>query len=610
MLLVLVVVLGVATVPLARGRFLALAQLRFRRSWLLLIALLLQLAITLVFEGSRTGAHYVAHVASYGLIVAFIVVNRRIPGMWLVGVGTMMNVVVIAANGGVMPTSPDALAAAGLPTSPGTFENSTVVAAPTLSFLGDIFAVPESWPLSNVFSPGDVCIAIGVIVVIHRVTGSRLVPSGTGQFTPLFRRPAFLRLWSAQGVSNLGDWLYTIAVATTLVDQTKSAKALALLLVAQVAPAALLGGLLGGLHDRYSRVRIMIGADVVRAVAVASLLLDSAPSLVHIYGVAVTLGIFGALFQPSLDASIPNAVEKDQVVAANAMVAGTMHFAIMAGPALGGFLVAKAGATPVFALNAGSFLLSALLLAGLRLKQETASTEDRTTMHDLAEGAKYAIRTPLVRSLLVVIGIVLVAAATKAPLESLFVLGTLSLGPTALGLVTGSWGLGMVLGSVAAPALARKWRRERLLVVMIATVGVAAVATAGASGLQTVLLAWLCAGLANAVGNVAYESLLQERVPDRFRGRVFAAFEVVANVGFLIGALLAGWLGTTIGVRLTYAVSGGLLLAAATVGRALLLRTPDQRLRAPVKAAVPREPEPDSHKHEPVVLPDRWAFSN
>jgi MFS family permease len=610
MLLLLVVFLGVATVPLARGRFLALAQLRFRRSSLLLLALLLQLAITIVFEGTRTAAHYGAHIASYGFIVAFIVVNRKIPGIWLVGVGTVTNVVVIAANGGVMPASPDALAAAGLPTTAGSFENSAAVAAPTLSFLGDIFAVPKSWPLSNVFSPGDICIAVGAIVVIHRVTGSRLVPSGTGQFAPLFRRPTFLRLWSAQGVSNLGDWLYTIAVATTLVDQTNSAKALAFLLVAQVAPAALLGGLLAGVHDRYSRVRIMIGADVVRAAAVASLLLDSSPSLVHIYCVAVSLGVFGALFQPSLDASIPNAVKKDEVVAANAMVAGTMHFAIMAGPALGGFLVATVGSTPAFALNAGSFLLSALLLGGLRLKQETGPSEDRTTMHDLAEGAKYTLATPLVRSLLIVIGIVLVAAATKAPLESLFVLGTLSLGPTALGLVTGSWGLGMILGSVAAPALARRWAREQLLVVMIAIVGVAAIAAAGASGVQTVLLAWLCAGLANAVGNVAYESLLQERVPDRFRGRVFAGFEVVANVGFLAGALLAGWLGSTIGVRLTYAVSGGLLLAAAAIGRGLLLREPVRPFEAPVEPTAPPEPEPDGHEPGTAPLPDRWAFSN
>jgi predicted MFS family arabinose efflux permease len=303
-------------------------------------------------------------------------------------------------------------------------------------------------------------------------------------------------------------------------------------------------------------------------------------------------------------------VRKDEVVAANAMVGGTMHFAIMAGPALGGFLVATVGSTPAFALNAGSFLLSALLLGGLRLKQETAPAEDRTTMHDLADGAKYAIRTPLVRSLLIVIGIVFVAAATKAPLESLFVLGTLSLGPTALGLVTGSWGLGMVLGSVAAPALARKWAREQLLVVMIALVGVAAIAAGGATGLQTVLLAWLCAGLANAVGNVAYESLLQERVPDRFRGRVFSAFEVVSNVGFLAGALLAGWLGSTIGVRLTYAVSGGLLLVAAAIGRGLLLRAPVRPSAEPLEPIELAEPEAGAPTSLPAPLPDRGAFSS
>src|SRR5207244_5271631 len=110
-----------------------------------------------------------------------------------------------------------------------------------------------------------------------------------------------------------------------------------------------LGGLLGPLAARHSRIKLMIGADIVRAVAAGSLLIGH-PSLPHIYFVAAILGVFGAAFQPSLQASIPNVVEPDQVVAANAMVGATYHFAIMAGPALGGLLVASLGATSMFAL--------------------------------------------------------------------------------------------------------------------------------------------------------------------------------------------------------------------------------------------------------------------
>src|SRR5439155_10406574 len=139
-----------------------------------------------------------------------------------------------------------------------------------------------------------------------------------------------------------------------------------------------------------------------------------------------------------------------------------------------------------------------------------------------------------------------------------------------LGLVLGCWGLGMLLGSVAAPAVCRRWTRERVLALTIAIVGACVLLAAQAHDLETVLLAWLLAGAANSVANVSYESVLQERTPDQFRGRVFAAFEFVTNVGFLTGAFLAGWLGSHLGVRLSYVFSGTIFMAAALVARGTL----------------------------------------
>src|SRR5207247_5207075 len=111
------------------------------------------------------------------------------------------------------------------------------------------------------------------------------------------------------------------------------------------------------------------------------------------------------------------------------------NVALSAGPALGGRLVHQLGATPVFAINAMSFVLSASLIAGIRLPAPRRKTDapERTAIRDLVEGARYSLSNPLVRSLLLVIGLVLVAAASKTPLESFFILQTLSLGPEALG---------------------------------------------------------------------------------------------------------------------------------------------------------------------------------
>lgn len=179
MLLVAFLGLSLALVPLARGSFRSLADLRFRGLWLLAVAAAAQLALMLL-PGAASPLRSAAHLASYPFGLAFLFVNRRVPGLWLVALGAFMNFLVIAANGGVMPAAPHALALAGLPAHPGLFSNSALLANPRLLFLGDVFAIPRSWPLSNVFSAGDLCIALGAAVTIHRAAGSRLTPPVTG----------------------------------------------------------------------------------------------------------------------------------------------------------------------------------------------------------------------------------------------------------------------------------------------------------------------------------------------------------------------------------------------------------------------------------------------
>ena len=117
-------------------------------------------------------AHRVLHLLSYGLAAAFLVANRRIAGMWVIAAGTSLNVLAIVANNGVMPASRSALRSAGLATSSHGFANSSAVSHPHLLPLGDVFAVPASWPLSNVYSVGDICIAIGVVIAIHTLSRS------------------------------------------------------------------------------------------------------------------------------------------------------------------------------------------------------------------------------------------------------------------------------------------------------------------------------------------------------------------------------------------------------------------------------------------------------
>ena len=174
MLIGLVLLVCLATVPLAGGRLGALAEVHFRGAWLALAAIAAQILIISVVPQGGGFVHHAVHLVSYALVAAFLWVNRDIPYLWLAALGGGLNLAAIVANGGVMPADPDALAAAGVHQEAGDFANSTAVAHPHLSFLGDVFAVPSSWPVSNVFSVGDVILVVATLLALHCLCGSRL----------------------------------------------------------------------------------------------------------------------------------------------------------------------------------------------------------------------------------------------------------------------------------------------------------------------------------------------------------------------------------------------------------------------------------------------------
>jgi MFS transporter, DHA3 family, macrolide efflux protein len=563
-----VLVVFVVTARATGGRLLRLADLRFRKTWLLFGAFLIQFLLFKVFSNHRHAVQPVLYLVSYGMGAAFLWCNRRVNGLWLIGLGALFNGLAIAANGGIMPGSESAFLAANLTPAPSEFVNSRALLDPRLLFLGDVFAVPSWLPIHNVFSIGDVCILVGAFVLLHRAVGSRLLPSGSGQFAGLAKERNFIRLWGAQAVSNQGDWVYTLGVVASLARQGLGAGTLATLVVMQAAPRAIASALGGPFIDRFSRRKIMVVADLVRAGAVLSLLLRPDPSIAHLYAVAACLGLFAALFQPSLQASIPNVVPPERLVAANALVSATFQLAIMIGPLLGALLVSQVGLRPAFAINAASFVVSALLVAGVKLPAHERRVSSPRA--ELVEGFRFAFTTPVVRGILLVTGMIMFAAAIRNPLEPLFVLRVLDADAGMLGLPPAVWGLGMLLGSTAVPAAARRWSCERLLVYSVALVGVMVLFASRSVMLSSLLGLWLLAGSGNAIGTIAYQSLLQDRTPDRLRGRIVAASETVLDAAYLAGVTLAGWLGAHMGLRTALAVAGGCFMAAAVVGRLVL----------------------------------------
>ena len=176
MLLLAAVFFSVVAVRPAGGSLPALGRVRLRYAPALFPALALQIVIISVVPGGSPWLHRVLYIASYALAGLFLVANRRVAGLRILALGTTLNLIAILANNGVMPASRHALRIAGTLTNSTGFLNSAAVPHPRLLFLGDILPVPHAVPFANVYSIGDVCIAIGVAIAIHGLAGSRLVP--------------------------------------------------------------------------------------------------------------------------------------------------------------------------------------------------------------------------------------------------------------------------------------------------------------------------------------------------------------------------------------------------------------------------------------------------
>ena len=160
------VVAGLVAGLLAGGRIERLADLRIRWAWLAIAGLAAQVVLFVPTVGDTLGAVApLVYAGSSAAILAVILANLRVPGLALVAAGAACNVAAILANGGYMPVSAEALASLGWEEPPG-YSNSAAVADPALAPLTDIFAMPSWLPFANVFSVGDVLIAVGVAATV------------------------------------------------------------------------------------------------------------------------------------------------------------------------------------------------------------------------------------------------------------------------------------------------------------------------------------------------------------------------------------------------------------------------------------------------------------
>ena len=394
-----------------------------------------------------------------------------------------------------------------------------------------------------------------------------------GRATRTPPRTAVRRLALARAISETGSAAaYTALLDAVFVRSGGSAAWLGLTLLLTHAVAGTFGPLGGVLGDRFDRKRVMILSDLAGAVAFLGLALVREP------GALVAVGFVSALaeipFWTSSAAAIPNVVEgPDDIAWANSLVTAGRNAGITLGPLLGGVLVAAAGHEVVFVANAASFVVSAGLVASVRARfSEDRTTGDAEEYKGMRAGFRFLFHDRVLRVIagawvVVVLGAGIAQVADR-PLSAAFHAGAIG-----FGLLVALWGLGSVVGSIAARRLTERTEPSWLIGGM-AVAGVAAVGTWASPWFTPIVCLMFLMGFGDAMSEVADQGIRQRRTPDAVRSRLIASMESLVHLAIAIAYVLAAGALALLGPQGAYALAGLSSLAAV-----LLLWPTIRRLR-------------------------------
>ena len=386
-----------------------------------------------------------------------------------------------------------------------------------------------------------------------------------GADNSLLRNARFRRLWVGQGLSFVGDAVSMVALVLLVVEISGSASAVGGVLIARLLPT-LASPLVGVLADRLDRRAVLVAADLLRAALVFGLIF--ARDLPVIYALVFLLGVAQTVFNPTVRAAFPGVVGGGDLTRANALISGTFSFSVMAGPALGGVLVASVGVEVAFLLDALTFLASAALLSTIRLPAPGRDGAEEGFFEELRAGFGYLARARVPLAIVAGAFLATLTANATIPAEAFLAKDTFGAGDVGYGLLASLWGGGMILGSALAAVLGGRTNLVSLYFVSIFATALAFVGVGLSPTFVLALGAVAVAGVANGVDNVATDTVLQERVPDAFLGRVFAARFMTFSAGEAMAYPLGGLLVDTAGPRPTYLLAGA---ATAVAGLFVVL---------------------------------------
>jgi MFS family permease len=394
----------------------------------------------------------------------------------------------------------------------------------------------------------------------------------------LWRQPDFLKFWLGMNVNLLGNHFGGLAYSLTAVVLLQATPAqMGLLGAARTASSFLVGPLAGVLLDRTRRRPVILGSDLALALVAASIpaaYFFGALRIEMLYVVQLLSGALSILGDVGAMAYLPSVVRRERLMQANSQLQASSSAIAVVGPSLAGVLVQALTAPVVIILDACSFLLSALCTWLIRAPEQLpaprpagATPGAAGVWAEIVEGLAFVYGHRLLRPLAEGIALHFFFNHMVYTVFILYAVRELGLGPAVLGLVLAALGPGFLAGALLAPRLALRHGTGRVIAwaPLVTAAGTALTPLAESMPPGAVVATLAAAHFVSALGiqlhGTTFVSLRQAITPHRLQGRMNASFRFVNLLAGGVGALVAGQLAETVGLRATLAVAAaGLLL--------------------------------------------------
>jgi MFS family permease len=370
----------------------------------------------------------------------------------------------------------------------------------------------------------------------------------------------FLCLWAGQTVSEFGSQVTNLALPFVAILVLKATTfEVAALGVVDFLPFVLLSLPVGVWVDRWRRRPILIAADWGRAVVLGSVPVAYALGILtlwQLFAVGFLAGALTVFFDVAYQSFLPSLVERDQLADGNSMLEISRSTSQVAGPGLAGLLVAAIKAPYAIAVDALSFVVSAVMLNRIQQVESVAdlSGSERRMRTEILDGLRYVLRHPLMRPMMLFVAISNFFTSLVTSILLVFAVRRLHLSAATVGLIFSLGSIGSLAGAVVASRVARALGIGPALIGLAAMSGVAWLFIPLASGevaIPFLVLAQLVFGFCAVASNITGISLLQAITPDRLLGRMNASRRFVVWGVIPFGGLAGGALGSYFGLRPT-----------------------------------------------------------